>query len=216
MLKHGWIAWGVMALAVSGGPARADEPAPEGTEAAAGGDTNDSCASCGERGSCISRLVAFLSFCPEKAKPCCSGECERCPPPLYTFFPCTGCGSGGTTGCSACGGPRGRVLRFNKPAGACSNQCGGCGPTGDGNGRCRRLTTFCPSVIKADMPCLPPSRFHQGCCGCGAGNSPAVAGGCSTCSTFVPPTPVIIPAPIPVVPQPMPTAPPPPAPVAPE
>jgi hypothetical protein len=201
MLKYGWIAWGVFALAVAGGSVRAEESAPEVSDVPVpAGSTCDSCSSCGGRGGCFSRLVAFLTFCPEKGKACCNGGCERCPPPLYAFFPCTGCGAdGGVTGCTSCGHSVGRVLRFNKQAGACStcsNQCG--------NGRCHRLTTFCPSVIKPDMPCLPPAQFRKGCCGCEGGPTPAFRGGCATCSTFAPPTPVIMPAPTSVVSPPMP------------
>src|SRR5947209_14993494 len=96
MLKYGWTAWGVVALAVAGGPVRAGGPAPEASEVPGPGrGACGSCSPCGERGSCISRLVAFLTFCPEKGKGCCNGECEHCPPPLYAFFPCTGCGAGG-------------------------------------------------------------------------------------------------------------------------
>src|SRR5436853_6385878 len=114
MLKNGWIAWGLFALAVAGS-ARADGPAPEATDTAAPAcNSCGNCSSCGDRGGCIGRLVAFLTFCPEKGKACCGGECEQCPPPLYAFFPCTGCGAGGgVTGCSSCGQTGGHILPFS-------------------------------------------------------------------------------------------------------
>jgi hypothetical protein len=186
MRNHGWLALGVLVLAVGPGSAPAQEPAsqvpqlrpvltmppPPPMAAPVPEVPCAPCSACAGHSGKWRRIWEWLTYCPKNKGygKACKGCCEGCPPPLYVFFPCkNGCAAGG---CAACGaGPAAATLYYAKEAGepasspvaqvSHTQDVGSADAATPPTSGAYHPTTYKPNGIAPVMPLLEPSQFRR-------------------------------------------------------